>query len=163
MFMFERRGEKKHKAREKLIDVNSNRKKKEAVKKEELKDCFNGKITMKTVRVMDDVTSLSLNPYLYLGLCIFVFHPHRHTNTHIHTKRQASELFASMCCLHYWTVQRRTQRPPLKGWDSLDKPRHCIPRSLVPQRCRISTHTSGLVVRLGLVASCGIGWLTGVG
>lgn len=110
---------------------------------------------MKTAQVMDGVTSLSLSPYLSLGLCIFVLYPHTHT------KQQANELFfASMFCLHYWTVQRQTQKPPLKGRDSLDKLRHCIPGSLVPQRCRISTHTSGLVVRLGLVASCGSGWLT---
>lgn len=96
-----------------------------------------------------------------LGLCIFVSPTLSHT--HIHTKRQTNELFACMCCLHYWTVQRQTQRPPLKGWDSQDNPRYCIPRSLVPQRCRISTHTSGLVLRLGLVASCGSSWLTVTG
>lgn len=82
-------------------------------------------------------------------------HPHRHT----HTECQANELFASMCCLHCWTVQRQTQRPPLKGQDSQDKPCHCISRSLVPQQCRISTHTSGLVV----AASCGSGWVTVAG
>lgn len=83
-----------------------------------------------------------------------------------HTKRRANELFASMCCLHYWTVQRQTQRPPLKGRDSQDKPSYCIPRSLVPQHCRISTHTSGVVLRLGTggvmwkrLGHCG--WLAG--
>ena len=117
--------------------------------KEELNEGFKGKVAEKTVRVMDGVTSVT-TPYSSPGLCIFAFHPHHHE----HTKRQANELCASMCCLHYWTAQWQTQRAPLKGRDSLDKPRHCIPGSLVPQRCRISTHTSGLV------ASCGSGWLT---
>lgn len=92
----------------------------------------------------------SPSPRSSLSLCIFVFHPHRHT--HRHTKQQANELFASMCCLHHWTEQQQAQRPPLKGRDPLDNPSHCVPRSLVPQCCRISTHTSGLV------ASCGSGW-----
>lgn len=92
------------------------------------------------------VTTGQVNGSIFVLRLLYILY-FVHTVTH-----KATGLSASICCLHYWTVQRQTQRPPLKSRDSQDNPRYCIPRSLVPQRCRISTHTSGLV------ASCGSGW-----
>lgn len=73
-----------------------------------------------------------------LGLCILVFQL-----SHMHTVRAAIGQWAF--CQHVLSssVQQRGQKPPLKDRDSLDNPHYCFPTALVPQRCRISTHTSG--------------------
>ena len=61
-----------------------------------------------------------------------------------HTEGRVNELFPKHTLS---SLLDGAQRPPLKSRDSQDNPHHCIPRSLVPQRCRISTHTPGVVVR----------------
>lgn len=76
------------------------------------------------------------SPSPYPSRLVYFSNPSMHTHTH--TQQQGSELFANMCCLHYWTEQQQTQ-----SRDSQDNPPHCIPRSLVPQCCRTGTHTSG--------------------